>query len=152
MKAVTIRQPWASAIILGPKRVENRTWVPSDVRAGRPLWLAVHAGIVEPDMKRVYEGRTGWNRLREAWPEAPAGGWVQGAFIGAMLVEGAVRVEDLEDYGVNPWATGPWCWKITQVLDISPVPFGGRLGIWDVPEAVAGLLRASWREKRHEQN
>lgn len=28
MKVITVRQPWASAIIWGGKNIENRTWKP----------------------------------------------------------------------------------------------------------------------------
>ena len=44
MLALTIHQPWASAIVLGPKRVENRTWRPPATLVGQRL--AVHAGKV----------------------------------------------------------------------------------------------------------
>ena len=39
MKALTIRQPWASLIVDGEKRVENRTW-PTKYRGP----LLIHAG------------------------------------------------------------------------------------------------------------
>ena len=38
---LTIRQPWASLIAHGPKRTENRTWLP-DLEPGE--FLAIHAG------------------------------------------------------------------------------------------------------------
>lgn len=40
MYALTIKQPWASAIMAGLKRVENRTWR-TDYRGP----LAIHAGL-----------------------------------------------------------------------------------------------------------
>lgn len=39
MRAVTIRQPWASHIAHGEKRVENRSWTPK-----APGDLLIHAG------------------------------------------------------------------------------------------------------------
>ena len=43
MKVLTVRQPWASAIMSGAKTVENRTWMP------QRIWepgdrIAIHAG------------------------------------------------------------------------------------------------------------
>lgn len=40
--ALTILQPWACAIVHGPKRVENRTWAPPAYLVGQRIWL--HAG------------------------------------------------------------------------------------------------------------
>ncbi|MFN6193750.1 MAG: ASCH domain-containing protein [Planctomycetota bacterium] len=42
MQALTIKQPWASAIAAGHKRIENRSWRPA--AASLPLQFAVHAG------------------------------------------------------------------------------------------------------------
>jgi len=39
---LTIIQPWAAAIALGPKRIENRTWRPSNRMLGE--FIAIHAG------------------------------------------------------------------------------------------------------------
>jgi hypothetical protein len=55
MKALTVCQPWAWAIIHAPKRIENRTW-----RTSHRGPLAVHAGLSQrlvrgnlPDGTRV---------------------------------------------------------------------------------------------------
>ena len=47
--ALTIWQPWASAIVRGFKRIENRKWVPPPGVVGR--YIAIHAGqtIDEPE-------------------------------------------------------------------------------------------------------
>ena len=39
-RALTLRQPWAWAVVFGGKDVENRTWKPR-----KPFTLLVHAGI-----------------------------------------------------------------------------------------------------------
>ena len=42
MKAITLKQPWASLVASGLKQVENRTWaVPRSIRGER---IAIHAG------------------------------------------------------------------------------------------------------------
>lgn len=45
MKALTVRQPWASLIALGVKTIETRSW---STRYRGPL--AVHAGKARPDL------------------------------------------------------------------------------------------------------
>ena len=42
IKALTIRQPWASLIMSGQKDVENRSWLPPKGYRGKVL---VHAGL-----------------------------------------------------------------------------------------------------------
>ena len=41
IKGLSITQPWASAIVLGSKRIENRTWRPPEDMMGE--YLALHA-------------------------------------------------------------------------------------------------------------
>ena len=47
MKALTIRQPWADAIVHGTKRTENRTW--KTTHRGPVL---IHAGVAYDPMGR----------------------------------------------------------------------------------------------------
>ncbi len=68
MKALTIQQPMASAVVLGPKRVESRHFGPNLPPGGQ--WIAIHAGKSDRFLK---DGPT-MARLREMWPgecEAP---------------------------------------------------------------------------------
>lgn len=48
MRAITIRQPWASLIALGYKRMETRSWN-TKVRG----WVAIHAGLGMPAGLRI---------------------------------------------------------------------------------------------------
>ena len=86
MKALTVKQPWAWAIISGRKRVENRTWSTS-VR-GR---IAIHSSKKhEDDWRRLaamLEDDAAWN----ACSESPAG-----AILGT--VELVDCVEESDDY------------------------------------------------------
>lgn len=55
MYALTVKQPWASAIMAGLKRVENRTWR-TDYRGP----LAIHAGSsIDPAGEEVL-GAPAW--------------------------------------------------------------------------------------------
>ena len=108
--ALTIHQPWAQAIAVGVKRVENRTW-----RRGVPpggLWLALHAAKnyhLPPDAPRL----EGWSKADQArayaeetfsqwymsnlWPDDDTRGvesFARGAILGAMHVSAIVRHPD----------------------------------------------------------
>jgi len=105
LQALTIHQPWASAIIAGPKRVENRTWHPRRFGLRPPFVLAIHAAKRKPlwcDIANVYH----------AWPALPDD-LPLGAVLGYVRVDSAVPMT--EAHRVDPWAVGPFLWKISRV-------------------------------------
>lgn len=65
MRALTIRQPWATLIALGVKTIETRSW-----RAPRSLigqTIAIHAGKHQPEPGHVGEWCIDRNRRDGAW-------------------------------------------------------------------------------------
>lgn len=163
MKGITIRQPWASAILAGLKRYENRSWVPRQLREGRPCWLALHAGRLDPALDQVVGaqevpesvvgeiGGAGWAKpvrhwdlVREHWPTMPPRDRLPtGSVVGAVEFVGWSRVENLAP---DPWATGPMCWEVGRTVVLStPMPMRGALGLFDVPDAVVEACRVAWR-------
>lgn len=88
--ALTLLQPYATAIALGPKRVENRPWRRRIPRGG--LWVGLHAG------RGLYDGAAElvdeWREAPDAlfpqcgiWPEAPdLAAMPRGALLGVMHV------------------------------------------------------------------
>ena len=119
MKALTICQPYAELIAMGQKPIENRTW-PTSFR-GR---LFIHAGQSREWM--------------DPGDEATYPGMAFGALIATARVISCVRVEQLPESLIgNEHANGPWCWILSEVNRIEPIPFRGAQGLWDVPNDVA---------------
>lgn len=111
MKALTVRQPWASLIVAGIKDVENR---PRRLRyRGR---LAIHAGLgVNKDALRKY---------RHLYDEPlPAG-----------AIIGSVEVVDCVENSKSKWALdGYFHWVLANPRELKrPRPMRGHLGLWDV--------------------
>lgn len=148
--ALSIRQPWASAIIDGPKRVENRSWRPL---WQLPQWIAVHAsagaernaeGIVA-NWRGIHRGL--WDVQTGAWPVAPVWtAWTDTPYRTGVLL-GAVEVLDVlpESEVDDAWAAGPLCWMLGRVVRLpTPLPATGRLGLWplsrDDREAVEAAI------------
>lgn len=118
MKALVIRQPWAWAIMEGHKRIENRTWTtryrgPLAIIAGRStaslsrgsLFCQSH-GIVVPSSLPF------------------------GSILGVVTLVDVVSQNDLYD----PFAEGPYCWVLSDPVKLErPVPYRGRLGLFDLP-------------------
>lgn len=125
MKALSIQQPYAFAILCGPgKDVENRTW--PTIYRGR---LLVHAGLRE-DRKAVgpvcemiadRRGKTAGEVL----------GWYRdhrqlGGIVGAVDLVDCVRDHP------SPWFNGPFGFVLANPVWGPLLPCRGRLGIFGV--------------------
>lgn len=126
MKAITIHQPWAWAIIAGHKRVENRTW---PIRYRGPL--AIHAGLSHASEQ---EGRRVLADLGIAVPDD----LVYGAILGVVDLVGCLRPSDRQRRLLNcqlmddPLATGPWCWVLANPRPLfDPEPCRGQQAVWE---------------------
>ena len=129
----TPAQPYASGILAGLKRVENRTWgapgyKPLPLPRDGGLWLVLHSSQkVEANMHELVE------RLREAWPAMPPPSELPlGAILGCMRVSKVVPASALPD---DPQAVGPWCWVIDDVAPLDAPMYGvrGKLSLWVPP-------------------
>jgi hypothetical protein len=114
VKALTVCQPHAWAIIHGDKRVENRTW-PSNHRG----LLLIHSGKSRERLRCTrYPG------------QPPDSELAFGALIGLVFMYGCGRPEQF----TSPYAEGPWCHAFSEVVPLAePVPWRGTLGYFDVP-------------------
>ncbi len=122
MKALSIRQPWAHAILHLGKDVENRTWPPN--WAGLVL---VHASkTVDVDAVRYLTGHG------HDLPDL-----VTGALVGTVRVTGC---------GPSPseWAqASQWHWWLEDPRPfLTPIPWRGALRLFDVPDDVVQAVTA----------
>jgi hypothetical protein len=118
MKALSVCQPWAWAIVHGLKTIENRSR-PTSHRGP----LAIHAS-----RSRRYLGED-FADLLPCLP--PAEQLDFGALVGVVEVVGCVPLAEVEG---NPFAVGPWCWLLARARRIRPVPFKGQVGLFLVPD------------------
>ena len=127
MKALTICQPYAELILLGEKRVENRTW--STPFRGKIL---LHAG----------KSRA-WLDSYSPLPERMD----FGAIVGRMELVECVAKSKLENwrrFGLSspsawllqhPHSEGPILWVLGKVARLAtPIPWRGAQGLFDVPD------------------
>ena len=118
MKCLTVCQPWASAIVHGPKRIENRNW-PTTYRGP----LLIHAGKSKAFMHT--------NTLNDG-TKVDRSALVFGAIIGIAELTDCERVENLDTD--DPFAEGPWCWTLANVRAFAaPIPYRGQMGLFAVP-------------------
>lgn len=141
MKVLTVRQPWAWAIVHGGKAVENRTWLTS---YRGPVAIHAGRGISMRGMRSQL--------VREAaFTTTAAVRTLRGVIIGVVELIDAHWASDgccdsdWAEYQVfleDERAPGPVAhWLLTNPRPVDPPhPWRGQLGLRDLPaDIVAGL-------------
>lgn len=127
MRALSIRQPYAWAIIAGLKPVENRTWY-----SGYRGPLAIHAGVSWYDgRKNGEEDMLRW--ARQAGLEPPP------SLLGGII--GVVDMIDCVKDHPSDWFFGPYGFVLANPRPVPFVPIKGRLGFFDVDDALLRVVR-----------
>jgi gamma-glutamylaminecyclotransferase len=127
MRALTIRQPWATLILLGRKTVETRT-----ARTKRRGRVFLHAGASMGRAEREAAIREGLD------PDSLP----LGKIVGSIEITDSKRVEELQvsdaERARGDYRPGRWGWTLANVRALRlPVPAKGALSFWLVPDAVA---------------
>ncbi len=135
MKAISIRQPWASLIMKAGKDIENRSWATKYrgrvlVHAAKgmtrdehddALFFAVKAIRADPKNAGCTKTRT----LRElgfAFEDLQRGGII-----------GSVEIVDCVSRSDSPWFVGEYGFVLRDPQPLPFMPFKGQLGFFDVP-------------------
>lgn len=143
MKAISIRQPWAGAIVLGHKPVENRTrmfshrgqilihagqYLATDYAAAADL-IEKHAGI---DVDPLFA-------LRGVSPA-----WELGAIVGVADLHAAHR--GCDGSCAPGWASpGQVHHMLRNARPLQrPIPAPGRLGVWTPDADVLAAVKEVW--------
>lgn len=139
MKTLSIKQPWASLIMSGVKRVENRTWATTHRGS-----LLIHAGQAYDKAGAELLDGLGIGYLK---PDAAPRGVILGQVDLIDIVDHRPgKVDDQQtfldcveqhDIEHDPLAFGPVCWIVTDPKPLTdPIEALGRLSLWnfDLPE------------------
>jgi hypothetical protein len=129
MKALTVKEPWASLIADGTKLIENRSWFTR--HRGR---LAIHAGC-------AWERRAGElmsTALGSTVPQPIRNHHTAGHVLAIVELVDCVPLAELaQRYPMHARTNrehlfGPWCWvldNVQPVVTTETIP--GRLGLWN---------------------
>ena len=124
MKALSVKQPWAWAIIHAGKNVENR---PKLTHLRQPI--AIHASQAPA---------RGWEEWypRRAEKPPPRDEW----FLGAII--GFVDLVDCVEESRSKWFGGPYGYILENPRPlVKPVYCMGALGFWDIPPEILRKCR-----------
>jgi hypothetical protein len=129
VKALTISQPWAWAIIHAGKNVENRRW---KTRYRGPL--LIHAGNQSDP--------AGSGSILWVMDDPEAFGQPRAAFEARGAIIGVANLVDVLIDSSSPWAMPGWFhWLLEFPEPVDPpIPCRGRQGLWRPPPRVLGTL------------
>lgn len=135
IRVISIKQPWASLIVMGIKDIENRSWkmkVNEDICKN---WLLVHASKRYGIMKDIK------SKIREELNRHECKDFPKSSIIGLMHIN---RIEEkgVKDEKTNIWEIGPNCWYIDAVLNFkNPIYVKGNQKFWNPKENIHKELR-----------
>lgn len=138
MKAFTVYQPWATAIVAGLKPHETRSRR-TNIR-GR---VAVHAG--KADLMQAAEGMTNGEFMDLLYVMRKEKDWPLGAVVGTVEIVGCLPVEEVigaltpQERALGDYSPGRWAWVLKNpVMFDAPIPARGKQGWWEWDEKGAG--------------
>ena len=128
MKALTLRQPWAHAVIHGGKDIENRCWT---TRYRGPLAIHTSKGMTAAEYDAAYlfcaaRGLT----------LPPRAALTFGAIIGTVELRDCLPDDPARTWGMP----GQYHWMLANARPCVPVVVRGQLSIWDVDAATQALI------------
>lgn len=141
-KAISIREPYASAVVFAGKDIENRSW-----RTHYRGPIAIHASsTVHPedldDQRRMLRG--GERRSLEYWINRGrrAYGMDRIEELEPSQVIGMGMLVDCVEQSSSPWhEKGCFGFEILGIVPIEPIAFDGALNLWDCEFEYTPLIR-----------
>lgn len=145
MKAISLWQPWATAIPLGIKRLETRGW---STRYRGPL--AIHAAK-HWDKDQDLFARSMRQLTEPQLPdEFPFGAVVGVAWLVDVIPsERARKIVNLIEAAFGDYAPGRFAWVLEDAQPLTrPLPWKGKQGFFNVPVELLNPLVPDWFAKR----
>lgn len=115
MKAITIRQPWASLIAHGIKDIENRTWKCPTKHIGTRV--LIHAAVKTSDFWDCPNYRIVHNHIREVTKYG-----IDYSKYNTMAIIGSVEIVDCVVNHSSIWAEKQRCTYHSPCKDLTKIP------------------------------
>ena len=145
-RALTLHEPWGSAIVSGPKDIENRSWPPPERFWERLIWIHAGATFDKARADQVFElwpaGRDAFaadmgETLGLAMPPRPRMQIIGCARIGGVIDDdddnaAALLADTHPDDDTTQWYMGPVGWVLLDRIALkTPGPVRrGLQGLW----------------------
>lgn len=122
MKALSIREPWATAVVMGWKDIENRSW--STTYRGP---LLIHAAATVLSRAAMDAAEDFVAKRAPVFSSASIPPYERGGIIGVVDLVDVVRACD------SPWFVGPVGWVLRNARPLPFMAMKGRLGLFEAP-------------------
>jgi ASCH domain-containing protein len=139
LPALSLRQPWAWAVLHAGKTIENRTWA-----TGYRGRIRIHAAKTWDPAGEAFLAHAGlpgptYFQLRDQ-------GQI-GAYVGEVTVSHCQAIDPSYRARHAPWAFGPVCWELADPMAYpTPTPGRGYPGLYLPERFTAGARDARSRE------
>jgi len=146
MKAITLFQPWASMLAIGPKKYETRSW-----KTKHRGWIAIHAAKrfdrLITDAHQRFEKELTEMGISPIWA-TPRGAVVAVAKL-SKIIDCSIRwqmslIDDFDE--VSPYgdySEGRYAWVFSEIIPVDPaIPAigGQRVWNWNQPGTIQLLI------------
>lgn len=136
MKALTIKQPWASLIIFGGKDIENREWEAPSTLVGRRIAIHSSKKMQQADIDDATA--LCYDRGLPDFNLKPMD-YATGSIIGVVTLKACAR------HSQSPWFVGTWGFELADPRPLPrPIPMRGQLGFWEIPDDVFVAMREQY--------
>lgn len=155
MKAITLREPWATLVAIGAKKIETRSWKAPDWLIGQRIAIHAAKGLTENEWsiakcspgfpEALKDSPWFWDSAlhKFAFPET------RGKVIATAVLSGCMRFNEINramidrhELTFGDFTPGRYGWLIRDVQRLpEPIPARGELGIWTWQEP-DGLVAA----------
>lgn len=145
MKAITIRQPYASLIVYKEKEFETRSW-----RTQYRGPIAIHAAAKHDDDAKIFSIDA---KIIENYDEMPLGKIIAIAKLvdchkivryggrgldsespGWLDTERGIYIPSSKELMLGDWTPGRYAWEFSSIKVISPIFAKGKQRLWDWKE------------------
>ena len=139
-KAITIRQPYATALALGLKKYETRKWF-TDYDG----WIAIHSGK-NTDSLSLSQELIGIDEF-----QLPLGAIVAVAKFKCFKISGSdIKAISDRERRLGFWYERNYAWKVTDLVQCNPVEVLGTRGLWFVHHSLEQRIKnAIYEHYRH---
>lgn len=144
LRAISLWQPWASAIACGSKTFETRSWPASSRYYGETF--AIHAAkrwTAEEKEAVEYYRDLGIDLGFQGF-DPPLGGVVAVATLSTVYPVSYELTSNLseQEWNLGDYSPGRFAWEFTDVKPVEFFPLTGRQGIWTLDDCTRLLLIA----------
>lgn len=162
MKALSIRQPWAWAILKAGKDIENRDW-PTSLRGRFAIHTAkgmtrdeyqsaigyITQAFVKNILRKPVEHQIGAGQLNIATGELVMPDFeeiIRGAIVGVTDLVDCLQFPYGTAYHGSPWFEGKYGFILKNVIALpEPIPCKGALNFWEVPDDISAQIEEQLR-------